>query len=332
MKFSFFNLTHHSHYTPPPLLPVTIIKPTRRKSPPRWVRMDSSSPSPPKQQKDKIVVIMGATGCGKTRLSIDLATRFQSEIINTDKMQVYKGLDITTNKITLQDRLGVPHHLLGEVDPDNCEFSPSDFRLHAGLSISDIVSRQKLPLLVGGSNSYIHALLVDRFNPEINVFQQSKNSESVSTQLRYDCCFIWVDVSLPLLCDYLCKRVDEMLDSGMFEELSEYYASVNPESQPGLRKAIGVPEFDRYFKKYPPGYQGGKWDFVQRGVYEEAVRMIKENTCQLAKRQMGKILRLKSAGWDLHRKKRKKKKKWMEIWERDVLKPSMKIVNHFLDE
>ncbi|KAJ6429790.1 hypothetical protein OIU84_021233 [Salix udensis] len=303
-------------------------------------------------KKDKVVVIMGATGCGKTRVSIDLATCFQSEIVNSDKIQVYKGLDITTNKITIQDRQGVPHHLLGEVDPDAGELTPSEYRLSGGLAISGIVSRQKLPIVVGGSNSLIHALVADRFNPALNVFD---GSNPVSTQLRYNCCFLWVDVSLPVLCDYLCKRVDEMLDSGMLDELSEYYGSVDPASQIGLRKAIGVPEFGRYLKEYPPGSgcgrgTGGEWDRGRRGVYEDSVREIKENTCQLAKRQISKILRLKGAGWDLKRvdatesfrevmmatsddhNKKRKKKRWMEVWGRDVLEPSMKIVKRFLEE
>uniref|UniRef100_B9HWH1 Adenylate isopentenyltransferase n=1 Tax=Populus trichocarpa TaxID=3694 RepID=B9HWH1_POPTR len=187
-------------------------------------------------KKDKILVIMGATGCGKTKVSIDLATRFHSEIINSDKIQVYKGLDIITNKIPVQDRLGVPHYLLGEFDPEDGELTLSEFRLAGGLAISGIVSRQRLPIVVGGSNSLVHALVVDRFNPELNVFD---GSNPVSTQLRYNCCFLWVDVSLPVLCDYLCMRVDEMLDSGMFDELSEYYGSIDSASQTVLRKAIG---------------------------------------------------------------------------------------------
>ncbi|WCJ24510.1 Adenylate isopentenyltransferase [Euphorbia peplus] len=304
--------------------------------------------------KDKLLVIMGPTGCGKTKLSIDLASRFPSEIINSDKIQVYNGLDVTTNKIPIPDRRGIPHHLLGVFDPKDGELTPSEFRLTAGLAVSDIVSRQKMPLLVGGSNSFIHALLVDRFNPGLDVFDP--RSDRISTQLRYKCCFLWVHVSFPLLCDYLCKRVDEMLELGMFDELSEFYRVGDPGYEDGLRKAIGVPEFDRYFKKYPPGIAGDDDDDdVRRQAYEEAVREIKYNTCQLAKRQVGKIIRLKNAGWDLvkvdateafrevmrvstennnHRKKRRKKKRkrWLEIWETQVLEPSMKIVNQFLED
>ncbi|KAH0756745.1 hypothetical protein KY290_020238 [Solanum tuberosum] len=67
-----------------------------------------------KSSKKKVVFVMGATGTGKSRLSIDLAIHFQGEIINSDKMQVYKGLDIITNKITDIEKQGIPHHLLGK--------------------------------------------------------------------------------------------------------------------------------------------------------------------------------------------------------------------------
>jgi len=66
-----------------------------------------------KFNRKKVVFIMGATGTGKSRLSVDLATHFQGEIINSDKMQVYKGLEIVTNKITQTEKQGVRHYLLG---------------------------------------------------------------------------------------------------------------------------------------------------------------------------------------------------------------------------
>ncbi|KAK6157687.1 hypothetical protein DH2020_011935 [Rehmannia glutinosa] len=182
-----------------------------------------------RRNKKKIVVIMGPTGCGKTKLSIDLASRFfpSSEIINSDKIQVYRGLDITTNKLPLPERKNVRHHLLGEFDSSDShpEFTPSDFRSSASKLISQITSRRRLPFVVGGSNSFIYALLAKKFNPEFDVFNES-NSDSKSVfckELRYDCCFIWVDVSFPVLNQYLVRRVDDMLDSGMFEELAEYF-------------------------------------------------------------------------------------------------------------
>ncbi|KAL0296719.1 UNVERIFIED_CONTAM: Adenylate isopentenyltransferase [Sesamum radiatum] len=76
----------------------------------------TASASASARRHKKIVVIMGPTGCGKSKLSVDLASRFfpSSEIINSDKIQVYRGLDITTNKIPLPDRKNVPHHLSSE--------------------------------------------------------------------------------------------------------------------------------------------------------------------------------------------------------------------------
>ncbi|KAK4423560.1 Adenylate isopentenyltransferase [Sesamum alatum] len=291
----------------------------------------------------KIVVIMGPTGCGKSKLSVDLASRFfpSSEIINSDKIQVYRGLDITTNKIPFPDRKNVPHHLLGEIE--SSEFSPSDFRSSASLTISQILSRRKIPFIVGGSNSFIYALLAKKFNPEIDVFSES-NSETDSVfckELRYSCCFIWVDVSPPVLNQYLVKRVDDMLESGMLEELAEYFASPQSESasQCGLKKAIGVPEFQRYLKRYQDWRSED--DVEKMMAYEEAVRAIKDNTCQLAKRQLGKILRLRDGGgWELKRVEATESlraamsggRRVADMWERQVVEPSVKIVKRFLME
>ncbi|KAL5553161.1 hypothetical protein UlMin_040562 [Ulmus minor] len=315
----------------------------------RWARMEYSTPPPAAirhhhRRKDKMLVIMGATGTGKSQLSIDLATRFPFfEIINSDKMQVYRGLDITTNKIPIPDRLGVPHHLLGEVDPVRGELTPSEFRSLAGDAVSEITSRRKLPILVGGSNSFIHALLVDRFDSGSDVFSGS----GYRSELRYNCCFLWVDVSFKVLEDYLLKRVDDMIDSGMVEELEEFYdpKRVHSAGRIGLFKAIGVPEFDRFFEKFRAGDERGvdpEWDRMREGAFEEAVRAIKDNTCQLAKKQIGKILRLQGLGWDLRRLEATEAfraamtsdsgKRCSEIWGRQVLEPSVKIVNLFLEE
>lgn len=229
----------------------------------------------------------------------------------------------------------------------------SEFRRRAGELVADIRSRRKLPIVVGGSISFIHALLAEQFDTELKVFDELSHMGGTEltqlTRLRYECCFLWVDVSFPVLCDYLLKRVDEMLDSGMVDELAEFFDPDSDEldydsaRRTGLRKAIGVAEFDRYFKEYPPplGLRGC-WgeDRVQKSAYESAVRAIKDNTCQLAKRQMEKILRLKRAGWDLRtldataafREALCGGGRWSEIWETEVLEPSVKIVKRFLLE
>ncbi|PRQ40346.1 putative transferase [Rosa chinensis] len=354
----YYNITTFKHFLSSP--PVNLTPPPSLPHKPRWARMDSGPASSPQQhhhklRKDKLIVIMGATGAGKSRLSIDLATHFPCcfEIINSDKMQVYKGLDITTNKIPVPDRLGVPHHLLGELDPLNGELSPAEFRQLAGRAVSSITCRGKVPMLVGGSNSLIHALLVDRFEPGVNNVLEN-GAELVSSELRYDCCFLWVDVSLVVLADYLSKRVDEMLESGMFEELAEFCKTEEEDDsavRTGLRKAIGVPEFSQFFKKYPPGrsqcQSAGPHDPLRRGAaYNDAVRAIKDNTRQLAKKQIGKIFRLKGAGgWELRRLDATEAfrvvvtsdnddvgRRWSEIWEEQVVEQSVKIVKRFLEQ
>ncbi|KAI9193864.1 hypothetical protein LWI28_000832 [Acer negundo] len=104
--------------------------------------------------KDKVVIVMGATGTGKSRLTIDLATRFPAEIVNSDKIQVFKGLDIAINKVTEEECKGIPHHLLGEVESSS-NFKATDFRIRAAKAVESIVSRDRLPIIAGGSNSYI---------------------------------------------------------------------------------------------------------------------------------------------------------------------------------
>ncbi|PWA94801.1 adenylate isopentenyltransferase [Artemisia annua] len=241
---------------------------------------------------------MGATGAGKSRLSVDLVTRYfhNAEIINSDKMQVYNGLNHTTNKITLQEQMGVPHHLLGAVDPTRPVFTPSDFR-RVGLDIiKKVKGRRKIPIIVGGSNSFIYSLLVNRFDPEKDVFN-GPDPDPVCSELQFDVCFIWVDVCLPVLNNYLSRRVDEMLECGMFDELSGFFRSGEYKrvNASGLGQAIGVPEFEGYFSKFKDDDVEKKYDddVEKKILYEDAVRRIKENTCQLAKRQIGKILRLR---------------------------------------
>ncbi|KAK4487421.1 hypothetical protein RD792_005944 [Penstemon davidsonii] len=119
-----------------------------------------------------------------------------------------------------------------------------------------------------------------------------------------------------------------MLESGLYEELAEYFTDPGSisVSRSGLKMAIGVPEFSKYFEK--------------NVEYEEAVRQMKENTCQLAKKQLWKILRLRDeAGWELQRMDATAAvmaalggKKVGDIWEKEVLEPSVKIVKQFLME
>lgn len=105
-----------------------------------------------------LIVILGSTGTGKTKLSIELAQRFGGEIISADSMQVYKGLDIVTAKATAEEQSAAPHHLL-DVAQVGKPFTVVDFRDTALPIVEDLLARQKMPIIVGGTNYYIESLL-----------------------------------------------------------------------------------------------------------------------------------------------------------------------------
>lgn len=149
-------------------------------------------------EKKKVVFVMGATGTGKTKLSVEIALKFDGEIINSDKMQVYKGLDIVTNKVTELEKQGIKHHLLSRFD-SNSDFSARDFCYHAIIAIKKIVRSGKVPIVVGGSNSFVEELVESKF---------------FKFKSRFECCFIWLDVSTTVLFPAVSKRVDHMVDSG----------------------------------------------------------------------------------------------------------------------
>lgn len=112
------------------------------------------------QQKGKVLVIIGPTAVGKTKLSIEMAKRCNGEIISGDSMQVYKGMDIGTAKIKEDEKEGVPHYLMDIKEPDE-PFSAAEFQQRAQVIIADIQSRGKLPIIVGGTGLYIQSVIYD---------------------------------------------------------------------------------------------------------------------------------------------------------------------------
>uniref|UniRef100_A0A4W4G7Y9 tRNA dimethylallyltransferase n=1 Tax=Electrophorus electricus TaxID=8005 RepID=A0A4W4G7Y9_ELEEL len=110
-----------------------------------------------------LVVILGATGTGKSKLAIEIGKRLQGEIISADSMQVYEGLDIITNKVTVEEQAQCRHHMISFVDPLVSNYTVVDFRNQAFVSlmqhIEDMHRQEKLPIIVGGTNYYIESIL-----------------------------------------------------------------------------------------------------------------------------------------------------------------------------
>ncbi|WNF35367.1 tRNA (adenosine(37)-N6)-dimethylallyltransferase MiaA [Bacillaceae bacterium IKA-2] len=110
--------------------------------------------------KEKVVVIVGPTAVGKTKLGIELAKSLNGEIISGDSMQIYKELDIGTAKISVDEMEGVPHHLIDFKEPQD-SFSVAEFQSLVKPLITEINEKGKLPLIVGGTGLYINSVIYD---------------------------------------------------------------------------------------------------------------------------------------------------------------------------
>lgn len=115
-------------------------------------------PSNLEKKKKRVIVIAGPTGCGKSALGLELAGIMGGEIISADSMQVYKGMDIGTAKATKEERLLIPHHLI-DIRTLEESFNVVDFYFEAKRACQEILDRENVPIVVGGSGFYLHALL-----------------------------------------------------------------------------------------------------------------------------------------------------------------------------
>jgi tRNA dimethylallyltransferase len=121
-----------------------------------------------KTESIKILVLLGPTATGKSKLAVELAQKFNGEVISADSRQVYKDLNIGTGKITKEEMNGIQHHLLDIVDPST-RFTVHDWKKQAVEIIKEIHSRGKLPIVCGGTGFYISALIDDLQFPEIEI-------------------------------------------------------------------------------------------------------------------------------------------------------------------
>ncbi len=127
-------------------------------------------------KKIPIIVIAGATASGKTALSIELAKRFSGEIVSADSMQIYKYMNIGTAKPDEEEKQGIPHHLMDFIDPFS-SYSVADYVRDAKKCIDDIIRKNHLPIIVGGTGLYINSLADD-----ID-FDETQNDEKIRDRL-----------------------------------------------------------------------------------------------------------------------------------------------------
>lgn len=255
----------------------------------------------------KIIVIVGPTGVGKTKLSIDLAKHFNGEVINADSMQVYKDLDIGTAKISEEEKEGIKHHLF-DIKKVTDDYSVYDYQNDGRLVLSNFPN-DKTPIIVGGTGLYIKALLYDysfgenietydlshltnqeiydeikkyednidihinnrkRLERRLNMYlNKAVNNEKKGNNLLYDTIFIGLTTNRGKLYDIINNRVDKMIVAGLIDEVKTLYnKSIRSKA---IETGIGYKELYRYFDK--------------EISLEEAINLIKLNSRHYAKRQ-----------------------------------------------
>lgn len=116
---------------------------------------------------DKLIIIVGPTASGKSGFAIKLAKHLNGEIVSADSMQIYRGLDVGTAKVTADEKDGIIHHMIDIINPDN-EFSVAEYSKIAKKSISDIISRGRRAIVVGGTGLYIDSIIYDMSYGRVN--------------------------------------------------------------------------------------------------------------------------------------------------------------------
>ena len=258
-----------------------------------------------------IIVVTGPTGVGKTKLSIELAKKFNAEIINGDSVQIYKGLDIGSAKVTEEEKENIPHHLF-DIKEVTEEYSLYDYQKDARICIEEIQKRNKNIIIVGGTGLYIKSALYDytlskenniqdnydnksteelyqeliKLDKDINIDKHNRrrvvralnyykeNNSSISLNKNGNkLLYDTVFIGLTTDREKLYKRINDRVDIMINNGLLEEvkYFYDKKIYTKPLQTAIGYKELYSYFDK--------------KISYEEAIELIKRNSRRYAKRQ-----------------------------------------------
>jgi tRNA dimethylallyltransferase len=254
-----------------------------------------------------IIVITGPTAVGKTKLSIELAKKYNAEIINSDSVQIYRKMNIASAKVTEEEKEGIIHHLI-DIKDYNEDYTVYDYQIDARKILNDLIKKNKNVIVVGGTGLYIKALLYDyRFNKEekenkydnltneelyekilkidknskvdknnnrrlirelINLENKTENNNG--DKLLYDnVYFIGLTTDRKILYDRINRRVDVMLENGLIDEAKYFYKK--DKAAKSLKTVIGYKELFKYFDN--------------EISLDEALDLIKKNSRHYAKRQ-----------------------------------------------
>jgi tRNA dimethylallyltransferase len=283
-----------------------------------------------------LIILTGPTAVGKTTLSVRLAKAIGGEIISADSMQVYRRMNIGSAKITKEEMMGIPHHLIDVLEP-NEEFNVTVFQEMAKAALKEIYSRGNIPIVAGGTGFYIQALLNDidftengedtSIREELEALAEEKGAEYLHGMLLaidpdsaeqihannikrviraieyyrqtgecisehnkrerekkspYDFLYYVVNTDRDILYQRIDKRVDQMVDQGLLEEVKELKASGCTRDMVSMQ-GLGYKEI---------------LDYLQGDcTISEAIYLLKRDTRHFAKRQITWFKRERDVRW-----------------------------------
>ena len=162
--------------------------------------------------KKKVIVICGPTASGKTSLGIQIANLVNGEIISADSMQIYKDMDIGSAKPTIEERAQATHHLVDFVDPDR-RYSVADFKKDAESKIKEILKKNKVPIIVGGTGLYVNSLIYNiQYNEVETDLEYRKLLESIDAKDLYKMAEGIDPVALKKIASTDRKRISRILE------------------------------------------------------------------------------------------------------------------------
>ncbi|HOZ54370.1 MAG TPA: tRNA (adenosine(37)-N6)-dimethylallyltransferase MiaA [Bacilli bacterium] len=211
----------------------------------------------------KIIAIVGPTGVGKTKLSLELAKHYNAEILNCDSMQIYKELNIGTAKII--DKEGIKHHML-DICSIKDTYSVYDYQKEARKILNNLIKKNTNVIIVGGTGLYLKALLYDyKFNIDNKERKELTRKEKDNLKLIYDTCFIGLTTDRNKLYEIINSRVDKMFEDGLLDEVKNLY------NNKYVIKAIGYKEL---------------YEYINNNItLDKAKELIKQRSRNYAKRQ-----------------------------------------------
>lgn len=285
---------------------------------------------------DKVIVIVGPTASGKTRISIELAKRLKGEIVSADSMQIYKFMDIGTAKPTPEEMEGIPHYLIDEVNPDE-EFSVARYRELALGYIEKIIQKGKIPIVTGGTGLYINSLIYNinfsetttdwEYRNELKSLAEEKGNEHIHSMLKevdpdaaqrihtndtkriIRALEVYKHTKLPISRHQeFSKSVPPKYDfilCGLTMDRQRLYERINIRVEDMLEKGL-VDEIKKLvslgYDEYSIAMQGIGYkemlSYIKGEItYDEAVEKIKMGSRRYAKRQLTWFRRLENLYW-----------------------------------